>query len=46
MTPRVLAESAARVSACIRRDPGLQSTPAFIRWAAARTRQHLSSEDH
>ena len=26
------------VGACVRRDPRLQSTPAFIRWAAARTR--------
>ena len=25
------------VSACVRRDPGLQRSPAFIRWAAART---------
>ena len=25
------------VGSCIRRDPGLQHTPAFIRWAAART---------
>ncbi len=26
------------VGSCIRRDPALQRTPAFIRWAAARTR--------
>ena len=26
------------VSACVRRDPALQHSPAFIRWAAARTR--------
>jgi len=25
------------VGACVRRDPGLQRSPAFIRWAAART---------
>ena len=25
------------VSSCVRRDPALQNTPAFIRWAAART---------
>ena len=26
------------VGACVRRDPGLQRSPAFIRWAAVRTR--------
>ncbi|MCY4489676.1 MAG: MoxR family ATPase, partial [Deltaproteobacteria bacterium] len=26
------------VGACVRRDPALQRSPAFIRWAAARTR--------
>ena len=25
------------VGACVRRDPGLQRSPAFIRWVAART---------
>ena len=25
------------VGSCVRRDPALQNTPAFIRWAAART---------
>ena len=25
------------VDSCVRRDPALRNTPAFIRWAAART---------